>query len=962
MKYRKKLIEVALPLEAINRAAAQEKQPGIGAHPRGLHLWWARRPLATARAVIFSQMVDDPSSRPEFFPTEKEQTQERDRLFEIIKDLVKWENTTNQTLIDLARLEIRKSWERTCEDNILDHNFDKKTLPAFHDPFAGGGALPLEAQRLGLESFATDLNPVPVLINKSMIEIPPKFANKKPVNPDSNNSMNLIQSDWGSCRGLSEDVIYYGRWMKNEAEKKIGHLYPEVEITDELIVDRPDLKKYKGKKLSVVAWIWTRTVQSPNPAFLNVHVPLASTFMLSSKPGKEAYINPVITGESYAFEVKVGKPDDADIANGTKLGRGSNFKCLMSGVPISPEHIKNEGKASRMGTRLMAVILQGNRERVYLPPISSQENVSKLATPEWRPEVNISGSTQYLGTKPYGIERFDQLFTDRQLMALSEFSALIPKVIKKIEEDAVASGMSNDGIRLESGGVSAKAYSEAVGVYLSFAISRLADYNSSVSTWKPSGEQVMQTFKRQAIAMTWDFPESNVLGNSAICWLNAVKYSAENLLAAGGLNSPAGHSFQSDASTQDISTKKVVSTDPPYYDNVPYADLSDFFYIWLRRSLKLVFPDLFSTMAVPKLEELVAFAYRHEDGKSGAEAFFLNGMTNAMHRISEQAHPAYPVTIYYAFKQAESDDATGTTNTGWETFLDSVIKAGFLITGTWPMRTEMSNRMRGMDSNALATSIVLVCRKRLINAPIISRRDFISSLKAELPESLRHLQAGNIAPVDLAQAALGPGMAIYTRYSKVIDAEGNNLSVKTALALINEVLDDALMQQDGDFDADTRWAITWFEQFGFNDGDYGVAEQLSKSKNTSVSGLVEAGILFTKAGKVKLIKPVDLSTDWNPKDDTRLTVWEIVHHLVRALESGGENAAAVLVNQLESKAEIARELCYRLYTMCERKKRPVEAMAYNGLVQSWLEITRLANENPLNLNQGVTVNMFEQDN
>jgi len=464
---------------------------------------------------------------------------------------------------------------------------------------------------------------------------------------------------------------------------------------------------------------------------------------------------------------------------------------------------------------------------------------------------------------------------------------------------------------------------------------------TGICTWHSSGEKMRNTFGRQAIPMTWDYAEANPMCDSSGNWMAMVDWTWKALATvpacAGGI---AG---QSDAQNQSVSSGKLVSTDPPYYDNIGYADLSDFFYVWLRRALKPVFPDLFATLAVPKAEELVATPYRH-GSKEKAETFFLDGMTQAMHRLAEQAHPAFPVTIYYAFKQAESDGADGTTNTGWDTFLAAVIEAGFAISGTWPMRTELSNRMIGSGTNALASSIVLVCRQRSTTAHTATRREFVAALKAELPKALAHLQAGNIAPVDLAQAAIGPGMAVYTRYARVLDAEGKPITVRAALALINQTLDEALAEQE--VDADSRWALTWFEQTGFAEGDYGVAEQLSKSKNTAVAGLVEAGILVSKAGKVRLLKPAELPADWDPTTDTRLTVWEMVHHLIRVLEAGGEGAAAAIVTKLGSRAETARELCYRLYTLCERKKRANEAMAYNGLVQSWPEITRLARETP----------------
>ena len=961
MSYKKKLIEVALPLEAINIASAREKSIRHG-HPSTLHLWWARRPLAAARAVIFAQMVDDPSAHPDIFRTEKKQAQERQRLFRIIEELVKWENTTNEALLQQAREEIWQSWRYTCAENA-DHPrakelFDRFKLPGFHDPFAGGGALPLEAQRLGLESYASDLNPVAVLINKAMIEIPPHFADKPPVNPGVKKQADLAGREWKGAQGLAEDVRYYGQWMRDEAEKRIGHLYPNVEVTSAMVQKRPDLKKYVGQKLTIIAWLWARTVKSPNPAFLNVDVPLVSTFMLSTRPGKKAYLELVIEHDSYRFNVVVGEPHNAvEASQGTKLARGANFRCAMSGTPISGDYIKSEGMAGRIGTRLMAIVADGDRERVYLAPTIEHDMIARSAKVNWRPDVTISGSTQYLGVKPYGIDRFDQLFTDRQLEALTTFSDLVTDARERVKSDALRVKSFGNKVPI---GIDPDDYANAVALYLAFAVDRVADRHTSVATWdsSPTKLQLRNTFSRQAISMAWDFGEGNPFCMSSGTWSPSVEWVAKSLeflpVATQGV------AVQADASTQDISSNRVISTDPPYYDNIPYADLSDFFYVWLRRSLRKIFPDLFTTVAVPKVEELVAFAYRHSAGKAGAEAFFLNGMTNAMHRLAEKSHPAFPVTIYYAFKQSESDDIEGTASTGWETFLDAVIRAGFATTGTWPMRTELGNRMRSSGSNALASSIVLVCRQRSASAPTATRREFVAALKAELPRALAHLQAGNIAPVDLAQAAIGPGMAVYTRFANVLDAAGKPLAVRAALALINQTLDEALAEQEGDFDADTRWALTWFDQTGFAEGDYGVAEQLSKSKNTAVDGLAEGGILVSKGGKVRLLKPAELSADWDPINDKRLTIWEMVHQLIRVLEAGGESAAAALVAKLGSQAETARELCYRLYTLCERKKRANEAMAYNGLVQSWPEITRLAREAPHPVKPG-TNDLFDQE-
>lgn len=995
----KKLIEVALPLEAINVASAREKSIRHG-HPSTLHLWWARRPLATARAVIFAQMVDDPSAyldvlradakllrkaegalrarlklweearsiadkarifglpvtEPGPIPTLDDTLadQERQRLFRIIEDLVLWENTTNERVLNAARDEIWSSWRRTCVANVDDPEaeelFDRHTLPAFHDPFAGGGALPLEAQRLGLESYASDLNPVAALICKAMIEIPPRFAGRPPVNPEARAEKTIIDREWTGAQGLAEDVRYYGQWMRDEAETRIGHLYPKAEVTVEMAKERPDLEQYVGMKLTVIAWLWARTVKSPNPAFAQVDVPLASTFVLSTKPGKEAYIEPIIENGAYRFAVKMGRPRDSEGAkNGTKLSQGS-FRCLMSNTPFRYEYIDAEANSGRMGARLMAMVAEGDRGRVYLAPTSEMEAIALTAKPTWKPDLPSRGTwASNAQGRRYGFQTFGDYFTPRQLVALTTFSDLVQEVRQRVKRDAIGIGLPDDGTPVAAGGSGASAYADAVAVYLGFLVSQVSNHSSSVCGWNSANAQMRSVFARQGIAMVWDYAESNPLCDSSGSYRNLIDRQVKGFTALG--DGVPGFASQDDANMQTISTGKLVSTDPPYYNNIGYADLSDFFYVWLRRSLKSVFPDLFATLAVPKAEELVAESYR-QGSKAKAEAFFLAGMTQAMHRLADQAHPAFPVTIYYAFKQSEaeieSQQGVGVGSTGWEIFLEAVIQAGFALTGTWPMRTEKQGRVVSNDTNALASSIVLVCRRRSADAPAATRREFVTALKAELPAALAHLQRGNIAPVDLQMAAIGPGMAIYTRYSGVFDAGGQILSVGQALTLIFKTLDEVLAAQEGDFDADSRWAVTWFEQSGFNEGEFGVAEQLSKSKNTSVQGMKDAGILDKKSpgGKVRLLRPEELPVDWDPTTDPRLTAWEIVHQLIRRLGTGGEDAAAEIVAKLGVRADVARELAYRLYTICDRpqKKRPAEALAYNGLVQSWPEIVRLAQE------------------
>ena len=952
---RKKLIEVALPLDAINAASAREKSIRHG-HPSTLHLWWARRPLAAARAVIFSQMVDDPSACPEKFPTEEDQKRERERLFRLIEELVRWENTTNEELLEQARAEIRKSWRRTCADNAghprAAELFDPDRLPAFHDPFAGGGALPLEAQRLGLAAHASDLNPVAVLINKAMIEIPPKFAGRPPVNPEarpggSSAKASLIERGWTGAQGLAEDVRYYGQWMRDEAERRIGHLYPPVEVTAEMVRERPDLKQYQGRRLTVIAWLWARTVKSPNPAFADVNVPLASTFMLSTKRGKEAYVEPVIEGRGYRFAVKVGKPPRAEEAKaGTKLARGANFGCLLSGTALTAGYIRSEAQAGRMGTRLMAIVAEGDRGRVYLTPADSHEAIARTAQPEWKPDLRVTTPCHDVDRLPmYGMPTWGDAFTPRQLVALTTFSNLVGEAMERVKQDASNADLPKDDCYLARGGFGATAYAEAVGVYLAFALSKQADLGNSLCRWEPIAQCPRQLFGRQAIPMVWDYAEGNPLGESSGAWtvfIDGIVRAFSRAFEVVQTSAPSC-SQQADAGNQDLSLDKLVSTDPPYYDNIGYADLSDFFYVWLRRSLRTVFQDLFATLAVPKEEELVATPHRH-GSKMEAETFFLRGMGNAMSCLAAQAHPGFPVSIYYAFKQAETRSNSGLSSTGWETFLAAVIHSGFAISGTWPLRTENSSRMVGQGTNALASSIVLVCRKRPQDAPLATRREFVAALKAELPSALAHLQSGNIAPVDLAQAAIGPGMAVYTRYARVLDTQGDPVSVRDALALINHTLDEVLAEQEGDSDADTRWALAWFEQHGFGAGEYGAAETLSTAKNTSVAGMEEAGILESKAGEVRLLRPDELPEDWDPAADRRLPIWEVVHHLVRVLVSAGEIGAASVVRQLGGVAETSRELAYRLYAVAERKNRAAEAQSYNALVQSWPEIARLARQ------------------
>ncbi|MDM8547201.1 DUF1156 domain-containing protein [Candidatus Venteria ishoeyi] len=1164
----KKLIEVALPLDDINAAAAREKSIRHG-HPSTLHLWWARRPLAAARAVIFAQMVNDPGYQQgegfKYGVNKKEAEIKREKLFQIIRDLVKWENTNNETVLNRARAAIKESWRETCDLNRKHPQaaelFNPEKLPAFHDPFAGGGAIPLEAQRLGLESYASDLNPVAVMINKAMIEIPPKFAGQVPVGPipaaDKTSKKRATKDgfeDWSGAKGLAEDVRRYGHWMREQAFKRIGHLYPKVQITDEMVAERPDLAPYAGEALTVIAWLWARTVTCPNPA-CGCEMPLLSSFVLSSKKGKEAYLDLLNhNGEFEFFVTRTFNNDLGDKKKGFKRGVSGIFECANCGHVTTRNYTAEQANKVGLGSHQTAVVCEGKKGRVYLSAKYSQ-------LPQNIPEADKSGLQVELSPNPrdvwcrnFGLNTPSDLFTPRQLLALTTFSDLVQEARKKaiadyhgarasrpqkihhrtklphyeagehpqhivfrladsipqallaqwqavtqpshastqaakqrqrfdqaldqshgacylqqseiativanalryfdgeryrlhswtimpnhvhvlvtplhgnslsslvhswksysakqanqvlgrkgsfwqadyfdramrneehfertrvyIEQNPVKAGLCEDAeawqfgsawaggrdalaptdhgarasrpqktpdsIPLAEGGCGATAYGDALAVYLGFASDKLGDYNSSLVAWSPTRDQLKTTFGRQALPMVWDYAETNPFANAAgdlVVSINGIFKVLCNF------NSHiAGQAVQNDAQTQDISINKVISTDPPYYDNIGYADLSDFFYVWMRRSLKVIYPSLFSTMAVPKAEELVATPYRH-GSKEKAETFFLEGMTLAINNMAKKGHPAFPVSIYYAFKQSETKEGS-TSSTGWETFLEAVIKSGFAITGTWPIRTERGARTIGIGSNALASSVVLICQKRKLEADSTPRRQFQRQLREQMPEALEAMIGGEtgtapIAPVDLAQAAIGPGMAIFSKYAAVLNQDGSSMSVHDALILINRAITDYLNPDGGNFDADTLFCDDWFSQYGWSEGQFGEADTLARAKGTSVDGVRDAGVIESGGGKVRLLKWAEYPIDWDPRNDTRTPIWEACHQMIRVLNQQGESEAGALLAAMSEKGESIRQLAYHLYTLCERKKWADEARAYNELIGAWHAIVAASHE------------------
>lgn len=884
MDHKKKLIEVALPLEEINEASAREKSIRHG-HPSTLHFWWARRPLATARAVLWSSLVDDPSSHPDQFPTEEDQKKERERLFGILERLVKWENLNNEEVLSEAKAEIFRS---TCGNP-----------PPLLDPFAGGGAIPLEAQRLGLEAHASDLNPVAVMINKAMIEIPPKFANQPPIHPVGENEQYGLSREWKGAQGLAEDVRYYSEWMKQKAWERIGYLYPKAK--DEHEIER-----------TVIAWIWARTVKCPNPA-CGAQMPLANSFELSNKKGKEAFIQPIVEGKQIRYKVRQGKgaPEPPKIAQG-------RFKCTVCGEPVASEYVKTEGKAKRIGKSLMAIVTEGQTGRLYVSPSVDHLQASEVALPDWVPEGELQGKAA--DQLPlYGYTLFSELFTNRQLIALTTFSDLVSEAVIQIEKD---------------GGTSS--YGQSLAVYLSFIVDKLAQYHSSFCSWDITRDGFRNTFGRQAIAMVWDFAEGNPFSNSSGSYNNMQEWVVKSIQQLPA--SSNGYAVQHDARAERSEINLLISTDPPYYDNICYGDLSDFFYLWLRRNLIGFYPSLFKTVLVPKTDELIASSYRFDGNQSKAKQFFEDGMLKAFQKIFITASEEFPVSVYYAYKQSEEESGSTFVSSGWETMLTAILDSGFSINGTWPVRTELANRIIGRGANALASSIILVCRKRPDKAPISTRRGFINTLKQELKPALKKLQAANIAPVDLAQSAIGPGMAVYSRYSQVLEADGTPMSMRSALQIINQELDLFFTEQDGELDSESRFCIDLYTQYAFNDIKFGEADVLARAKNTSVEKLAGRGVLYAERGVVRLLTREEI-----PAKPDKEIIWLLTQQLTHAMETNGVAGTAQIVAKiLTSEPERAKALAYRLYTIAERKKWTAEAFAYNSLVTAWPDVQHKA--------------------
>lgn len=884
---KKKLIEVALPLDEINSACIKEKSTRQG-HPSTLHAWWARRPLAAARAVTFASLVDDPSSHPEQFPTEADRIKERERLFEIIRNLVKWENSNDEDVLNAAKAEIMKS---------TDNN-----PPAFLDPFAGGGALPLEAQRLGLKAYACDLNPVAVMINKAMIEIPAKYQGLPPINPQRSG----VQSKWCRCTGMAEDIEYYGTILKQKAYEKIGHLYPTVRCMED----------GKEKDASVIAWLWSRTVKCPNPT-CGCEMPLVKDFFFLRKKGNEQYIQPVLdyTNRKISYVAKRGIPR---AAISSKTARGANFKCIMCDNSVSSDYIRGEACSGRMGSSLIGIIVEGNNRRILVSPSSSHINIASIKKPEDFPSGKIGDDRRALWTPLYGLDTFDKLFTNRQLTLLTTLSNLLDDIEKQVNDDIASDSRYKD-------------YGTAIRTYLAFVIDKMTDYHSNSCSWNVTQEGIKRVFGLQGIPMAWDYAEANPFCNSSGCFDNMLEWVVKSVQTFP-VSAFVGQIAQWDA-TQDNGLRDVlISTDPPYYDNIGYSDLSDFFYVWMRKSLKKTYPDLFTTLLTPKTPELIASPYRFDGSKLKAKKFFEDGMSQTCKNLFLYSRDDMPVTIYYAFKQSETDEDESKASSGWETMLTAIINAGFSITGTWPLHTERETGLKA-HINALASSIVIVCRKTSSKLPPITMRQFLDVLKAETVPALKQLQAANIAPVDLAQSSIGPGIAVYSRYEAIIKSDGTKLGVREALKLINHELDAHLNAAIGNVDSETSYCLALYKQKAFNEISFGEAETLAKAKNVAVDNMAHIGVLDSAKGKVNLRVREDLPAFSSSSKDC---LWLVTQQVVHAFETKGYEGVAEVFSEVEDdKIEKIKNICYQLFSIAENNGWTQEALSYNAMITTW---------------------------
>lgn len=881
MTTRRKLVEVALPVEEISVASRRDKDRKVGTI-KNVHKWFAPMPTPAWRALLFAALVDDP-----------EDADERADLIDLVKRLVP----------DHGGAPPADALERARKLIAEQH----PELPVVFDPFCGAGSTIVEAQRLGFSAAGSDLNPVPVLISRALTELIPVAAGLGPVaSSDTLDGLTGAPLD-----GLLSDLRHYGLRVAQEVQEKVGHLYP------------PDTEGI------TVAWLWARTVTCPNPA-CGATIPLYSSPYLSKRKGDERWLRPVIEGGLVRFEIGAGAgPPPAPSKVGT---RGARFRCLVCGEIAPESHLRNEAQSHGLGTQLLAIAVDAIGGRTYRVP-TNLDDAALVDRPDEVPDVDLPDRALGFRVQLYGMRSQADLYTPRQLHALGAFS------------DAVAG--IHDKIKRDGGSVE---YARTITTLLGLCVGKLAQSNSTQVRWstREGTSRCLPAFGRHAMPMVWDFAEANPFAASVGGWSSQI----ETLI--GGVRSlPLGSPATvvqrdaRDAHSLVPAGSAMIATDPPYYGQIGYADLSDYFYVWERRALREVHPDLFGTISTPKANELIATPYRHDGNAAAALGYFVNGFTEVFRNLQRASSPDLPILVVYAHRQEEAETEEGLTSTAWDAMLAALLDAGLAIVGTWPVHATHSSRQIGQDTNALASYIVMVCRPRQVDAGVTDRQGFLRVLRAELAPALRTLQDVSIPPLDLTQAAIGPGMAVFSRFSRVVEADGKTMPVRTALGLINQVRSELLSELEDEFDSQTRWALQWFEEYGFDEGPFGRAEVLFTATATSLEGLRRSGVIDTRAPKVWLRAPEDLPEDWDPESDPHTSVWEATMHLVKRLTAGrGESDAAELLRRCGRNGELARDLAYRVADTCERKKWAKLALSFNALVVAWPEITRLAAELP----------------
>ena len=932
--YKKKLIEVALPLEDINRESVKQKtgRPKTG-YPTTLHKYWAQRSVATARAAIWSSLVDDPSSHPEKFPTADLQKKERLRRFDILRKLILWESTADASLW----AEARKIAEEDCGGS----------LPPFIDPFAGSGAIPLEALRLGMSAHASDLNPLAVTIQHMLVEWPQKFANKPAVHRRNKGGLSASTA-FGN---LAADVLAYGEDINEKLRGRIGEFYPPV--TDSF-----------GKEIEPGVFMWARTVPCPNPA-CGVLTPLVKDWKLSTRSG--AHIRPVIdrAAKTINFAVQHDGVVPEPSFNGRKGGA-----CLMCEAPIDFVWIRKQGVAGLINHRLMAIAAGDDYSWAFYQPTSEHESVA-LTVPDstWVPRGDIPNNTRDFRTQLYGMATWASLFTPRQMLALTTLQDIIRETEADIDSDAVAAGYVSGGEPLSRGGTGAHAYAQLVRAYIHLTASNLTEWNCSVTRWSPNGPQLSSLFARQAVIMNWNYAEGSLFGKGGANFLQKLRRTVEVIDRTP--TTTTGTARQADATRMvwDHDKAPLVVTDPPYYDNISYSELADFFYVWLRESMRDIDPETFATISSPKSEELIMAKNRHGGDEEKAKQFFEDGLTQALHHLRSISDPDLPLSIYYAYNDTdESEDGEGNKeigSSGWETILQSIVDAGLQIVMTYPLRSEAVGRAISTNASALAACILLVCRPRSDKAPVGTRGDFTLGLQGELSQAIERLKDGDLGALDLSQAAIGPGMAVFTRYSKVLESDGRKMTMRTALDLINKSVSEVAGKGDAMFDQQTRWCVRWFEEKGLSEGLYGDAQMLANANGLNIPELERFGVISSKGGKVQLLVGDRLPTDWDPRLDSRISSWEVLHHLIACLlpkgnplsraNGGSEKEALALASALSPLlVEQAKELSYRMFDICRVRGWNQEALAYNAIGQSWADLRSVADGSgaQLDLNMG----------